>query len=696
MTVKFKLMFLLVIFWSLKGVSQSKSDMIEEAQYYYEQKEYDKAYFLYDKLNAKSPKDVDFKFRLGICCLNFPDKKDRAIEIFQDLKANVKSEDVPFYLGRAYHLNYKFEEAIKEFEEYKLNSKNSTKYEKQLNSEATQYIKNCRAGLILKETASLAAIGNIGAPVNTEFTEGVPAITTDESFMVYTYQGKNSTGGLMNEELLPDEKEGSYTQDVFITFMNSDSTWSVPVSVEGINTKGHDAAISISPDGKYLFLYKSDNKNTGDIYMSVLNGTTFTTPEPLNQEINSEYWEGSCSISADGQVLYFASERPGGKGGRDIWASVKINNDWGPAINLGSKINTELDDDDPFIHPDGITLFFSSKGHNSIGGYDIFYNVFKETDWTETKNMGLPLNTTDDDRYYVINSRGDRGYLSSNRSGGKGDMDIYIVKPGFAGEKPILALLKGTVFGNDKPIEATIEVTKNKENKLIGPYFSNNISGKYIMAISPGSSYRIKVMAPGFEPLVEDLDVEKLDKYMEVKKDFYLYTDKPAVTTTSATPTPTVAETTTTAPTPTTEVVTTTTTAPEPKVECSGMPLPDFNPIKGKSLNIPEVYSTMLSTAGDYCREGLVFKVQIGAYRNPQNFKYTNLKEFGTAETAGYPDGITRFTQQQFNTIKAAEKLRQKVIAKGQRDAWIVAFVDGKRYTLEELIMLDFLGKAIN
>lgn len=696
MNVKNKLTLLFVIFCSFTALSQSKNDMIEEAQLYYENKDYDKAYFIYDKLNAKYPKDVDFKFRLGICCINFPEKKDRAIEVFTELKESVKSEDIPFYLGRAYHLNYKFEEAIKEFEEYKMNSKNATKYEKELNENATGYIKNCRAGLILKESASLAGVNNIGSPVNTEFVEGVPAITTDESFMVYTYQGKNSTGGLMNEQLLPDEKEGAYTQDVFITFMNPDSTWSAPISIEGINTKGHEAAISISPDGKYLFLYKSDDKNSGDIYMSVLNGTTFSTPEPLNQEINSEHWEGSCSISADGQVLYFASERPGGKGGRDIWASVKINNEWGPAINLGSKINTELDDDDPFIHPDGITLFFSSKGHNSIGGYDIFYNVYKENDWTETKNMGMPLNTTDDDRYYVINSRGDRGYFSSNRPGGKGDQDIYIVKPGFAGEKPILALLKGTVFGNDKPIEATLEVTKNKEEKLIGPYFSNNITGKYLLAISPGSSYRIKVVAPGFESLTEDLDIEKLDKYMEVKKDFYLYTDKPAVATTTTAPTPTVAETPTATPTPTTEVVTVTVTETPQVTPCSGMPLPNFNPIKGKSLNIPEVYSTLLSTAGDYCREGLVFKVQIGAYRNPQNFKYTNLKEFGTAETSGYPDGITRFTQQQFTTIKSAEALRQKVIAKGQKDAWIVAFVNGKRYTLEELITLDFLGNTIN
>ncbi len=248
--------------------------------------------------------------------------------------------------------------------------------------------------------------------------------------------------------------------------------------------------------------------------MSVLTGTTFSKPEALNENINSDYWEGSCSISADGQVLYFASERPGGKGGRDIWASVKINGDWGPPVNLGSKINTEYDEDAPFIHPDGITLFFSSKGHQSIGGYDIMFSIMKENEWTTPKSMGIPLNTTEDDRYYVINSTGSKGYFSSNRtgSGGKGRQDIYTVEPGILGDKPVIALLKGVIYGNDKPIEANIEVMKNSENKLIGPYVSNNLTGKYLMAISPGSTYRIKVYAEGYEPLIEDFDVVKLDK----------------------------------------------------------------------------------------------------------------------------------------------------------------------------------------
>jgi hypothetical protein len=678
---------------------QSKGTMVEDAQALFDAKDYKRAYDAYDKLNAKYPKDLDFKFKLGLCCLNFTEKKARAVEVFEGIKIEVKSPDAAFYLGKAYHMNYKFDKSITELEEFKNTNKNTSKEGQAMITEADKLIRNCKAAKTLIEGKITADFQNLNS-VNTDEDEYGPAITTDEGVMVFTYKGKKSVGGKVNIQLQPDEAEGEYHEDVYVTVMGPDSTWGTPQSVAEINTNGHDAAISISPDGRYIFMFQSSETNNGDIYMSVLTGTTFSKPEPLNENINSQAWEGSCSISSDGQILYFSSERPGGKGGRDIWASVKINGDWGPAINLGSAINTEFDDDAPFIHPDGITLFFSSKGHNSIGGYDIMFSIMKEDQWTEPKSMGMPLNTTEDDLYYVINSRGDKGYFSSNRpagEGGKGGEDIYTVSPGILGDKPVCAVLKGVVYGNDKPVEAVIEVTKNKDGKLVGPFYSNNVTGKYLFAISPGSSYRIKVTSEGFAPIVEDVDITTLDKFMEVKKDFYLYypkndTAKAVVTTTTVPPTNTVVvkltnETPTVAATPTVAV------SNEP---CSASNLPDLSPIKGKSLNDPSVYQQMLQLAGEYCASGMVFKVQIGAYRKPQNFKYKNLKEFGTAEVSDYPDGITRFTQQQFTTVNKAEALRQKVIAKGQKDAWIVAFVNGKRYTLEELINLDFLGKSIN
>jgi len=133
-------------------------------------------------------------------------------------------------------------------------------------------------------------------------------------------------------------------------------------------------------------------------------------------------------------------------------------------------------------------MLICSEGHMSIGGYDIMFTIKKDNEWTEPKSMGIPLNTTEDDSYYVINANGDRGYFSSNRAGagGLGDFDIYSVTPGVLGDKPIIALLKGVVYGDDKPIEAKIEVVKTAKNENVGPYYSNMMTGKYLMALSPG------------------------------------------------------------------------------------------------------------------------------------------------------------------------------------------------------------------
>lgn len=699
-------MFLLFLATGL--VAQSNKDLEEEAYYYFSNKDFKKAYELYDKLYSKNPKDLDYKFKLGYCCLFYPEKKDRAIQIFEDIKANnsKKSKDIDYYVGKAYHVNYRFTDAIKSFEAYLATIGNKVSDDDKLFVEdAKQTIKNCNNGIELIDKKVQADITNIGAPINSDEVEGVPVITADESMMIFTYAGKKSMGGKLNEELKPDEN-GEYREDIFISVKSADSTWGAPIGIPSLNTNGNDAAIAISPDGQTIFTFSSNN-DLGDLYQSNLIGNEWTKPVKLNKNVNSEAWEGSCSMTADGRYLFFASERKGGLGGRDIYVSEKINGDWGPASNLGPTINTSFDEDAPFIHPDGITLFFSSKGHTSIGGYDIMFSIKKDGEWLPPKNMGIPLNTTEDDRYYVINAKGDKGFFSSDRggAGGKGKQDIYVVTPGILGEKPIIAMLKGTVYGNDVPMEGKIEVFKVATNTLIGPYYSNKVSGKYLLALSPGYVYKVKCSAAGYDPIEEELDIENLDKFLEIKKDFYLYTPdfKPTNTNiplTSMTSTAGVPPSTTVAtPTETTATITETTSIAVTNTNdpCDpGAAKPDFSAIKGKSLNNADVYAQLLSIGGNICASNMIFKVQIAAYRHPENYKYDHLAEYGKPEVVNYPDGITRFTQMEFKTLKEAEAQRQKAIAKGQNDAWVVGFVNGKRYTLEELIMLDFLGKSVN
>ena len=767
---------LVLILFANQLNAQSKSTLEDQGYDALNTHQYVKAYEIFDKLHSRYPKEIDYEFKLGICCLNYPEKKDRAIEIYKSMKAKYNTLEVEVYLGKAYHRNYKFNEALATLRPLvDVLSKSEKKEDKFLLDDVSLTISNCENGLYLMENKIIADIQNIGAPINSTELEGVPIITADESQLIYTYVGNKGLGGKLDDAGKSDPINGVYRSDIYMAERDaSDTKWNAPKPLNTLNTVGEDAVIAISPSGQTLFTYLSSTQNPGDIMVSKLVGNEYTKPIALNSNINSvDFWEGSCTISADGRFLYFASERPEGFGGRDIWMSENIDGDWGPAVNMGPNINTKYDDDAPFIHPDGITLFFSSKGHQSIGGYDIMFSIKEGNEWTKPKSMGIPLNTTEDERYYVINSKGDKGYFSSDRtgSGAMGQQDIYMVTPGILGEKPIVALIKGTVYGDDRPMEAKIEVVKTAQKENIGPFISNNKTGKYLMALSPGFVYRIKVSAEGYDFIEEDLDVEDIGGYMEQVKDFYMYTQtyaansvppkqsgvkttikveapkkQPKAEPIANVETPQVETPKVEAPKEETpaEVVKTEvkqevapetvkvnpakeenpelTTAPvnekktsAPKKEkaakqakeevattstkssgpCNSS-LPSMSNLKGKSLNDGANYRELLSVAGNYCANNIVFKVQVGAYKNPQNFTGSALKSLGNLESDSYPDGITRFTLKEFTTLKQAEAYRQKAIGKGQKDAWVVAFVDGKRYTLEDLIMVDFMSGPAN
>ena len=185
-------------------------------------------------------------------------------------------------------------------------------------------------------------IQNIGRPINTNGSEYVPVISTDQSIMIYTYKGEKSIGGLRDEYGNPDPK-GTYSEDIYLSYKVGDS-WIPPEKnklfyatvfstkvQEGINSAGHDASIALSVDGQTLFIYKDTEIGSGDIYISERDGTAWTYPTKLNININSDHWEGSASLSADKQTLLFSSERPGGLGGKDIYMSVKREDEIGRA-----------------------------------------------------------------------------------------------------------------------------------------------------------------------------------------------------------------------------------------------------------------------------------------------------------------------------------------------------------------------------
>jgi len=507
--------------FSNPSFSQSKGELEDDAKFYFNKGNYTAALALYSKLDSMSP-SINYKFKLGICCLDETDRRKDAISYFEDVLAEKpKMEDLYFYLGRAYALDYRFDDGLRYFNDAK-NAKTS----KENLETIDRFIGYCVNGKKLVENPVEVKLENIGRPVNSKFFEYVPVISADESIMIFTYRGDKSTGGLQNEYAESDPK-GKYYEDVFQSVKLGGEDWSEPEKIgENINTHGHDASLALSANGQKLFVYKDTEGTSGDLYVSELEGFTWSLPVRLDSNINTEYWEGNMSLSADENTLYFASEKPGGFGGRDIYKSKRKGEDsWGEPINLGPKINTEFDDESPFIHPDGRTLFFSSQGHTNMGGYDIFRTILiSDTSWTDPENIGYPINTTGDDKYYVVSANGERGYYSTAKIGGYGQHDIYIVHLGDAAKKHQLILIKGVITANDKVAKANIKVEYAKTRIPYEGFFkSNSATGKYIVILPGENTYNLTFEVSGFDPHVENVDATEIKTYKEIVRDVKLY-----------------------------------------------------------------------------------------------------------------------------------------------------------------------------
>ncbi|PCH94885.1 MAG: hypothetical protein COB85_05155 [Bacteroidetes bacterium] len=514
-------LFLLLIGGTAVSQQMSKGQMAADAELYFKQGHYHDALLLYEKLDSMSP-DIDIKFKLGICYLEQTDKMKQSIPVLEKVLAEKpKIEDLYFYLARAYAVNYRFDDAIKHFQDAR-----GKKISKEKLESLDRYIAYCETGKRLVENPIDVKIENIGRPVNTKGKEYVPVVSADEGLMIFTYRGVNSTGGLQNAYAEPDPK-GQYYEDVFQSVKLGGDTWSEPERIgENINTHGHDASLALSANGEKLFIYKDTEGSSGDIYVSELEGYTWSLPVKLDSNINTDAWEGNVSLSADENTLYFSSEREGGYGMKDIYRSDrKSDGSWGKAVNLGSKINSAFDDQSPYIHPDGKTLFFSSEGGNSMGGSDIFRTIkISDTAWTNPENIGYPINTTGDDLFYVVSADGERGYYSSAKVGGYGQHDIYVVHLGDEAKKHQLILIKGIVTANDKVAEAKITVEYANTGMAYDGFFkSNSATGKYIVILPGGSSYNLTFNVDSFEPHLENVDASSITGYKEIERDVKLY-----------------------------------------------------------------------------------------------------------------------------------------------------------------------------
>ncbi len=650
---------------------KTEKDTMAKAVLMYNDANYLLALPLFENLYNARPKEEFLKYCYGKCALYRSDKHEIALKLLSEVyEKNKKVDNIEYDFARANHFNYKFDEALALLDKY-LSKKGLSPEFKNNANQLKQY---CINGKELYANPKSAKITNFGNGINTKNDEYVPVISADESIMIYTYRGPESIGGLQNEFKVAD-KYGSYFEDVFQA-VQIDGQWTKPSPINNVNTNSHDGAIALSADGFYLFVYRDSGDDHGDIYMSNSLSGEWSFPQKLRGEVNSYSWEGSCSMTANGKYLYFSSERGGGFGGKDIYrATLLPDSTWGNVVNLGDSINTALDDDAPFIHPDGITLFYSSKGKNSMGGYDIFQSLLNWKDSTFSKpiNLGYPINTTDDDIYYVLSANGDRGYYASGKSGGEGLKDIYTVYPGYVGKKPSIYIVKGKIKAEGMPIAASVLVEiVDQNNKKLGEYVSSSSTGNYLVCLPSGGMFKLTYKYTNYPHKTLDINTTILEGYNEKLFDInfnFADTLKPVAILVPAKDTVVA-------------VVGPVKPLKEPLVKEPVVKNDNFKPNTILQQKIMD-YSTKY---GSISAEGLLFRVQIAAYKFPKNLTYKSLNGLGKVENFLLDDGITRITSGgEFKTLKQAYEHNKKVVLKGQKEAFVIILYNGKRIYLEDL-----------
>ncbi len=531
----YKSFFIFLFFSYISVIAQDKSleSLPDKALLNLAEKNYEKGNFLealpfYEAYHQRKKDDLKVYYKLAICYLYKTDQPEKSLEILTELRNNNKfktPQDFNFYLARANHAAQNFEKAA---ELYSLALKGFEPGSPEA-LKISLLMQQCQKGVELKERLSqlnkneVTIMTLLPENINTPYNEYMPVISADENLLIFTYRGPKSTGGKLNDAGEPDPEGIFYGEDIFQSVKTGEN-WSPATPIQELNTVQNDAAISLSADGQTSLFYRNTADSSGNIYISKLDGEKWASPKSLPGFVNTEFWEGSACLAYNEKVLFFSSERPGGFGGRDIYKSVLLpNGQWSKPVNLGPTINTPYDEDAPFFFYDGTTLYFSSNGPNSVGGYDIFYAQLKDdSTWTTPVNVGLSINTPFDDKFYVINAQGNHGYFSSMRKGGKGLQDIYLVTPGhFASSAAFV--LKGKVFVNDIPGYSDITVSISGTASDPSLHHSNSSSGKYLVVFPLGFNYLVKYEAEGCVPFEALIPIQNLTSFKDSVLDVYLY-----------------------------------------------------------------------------------------------------------------------------------------------------------------------------
>jgi len=397
--------------------NKSLQDTFLEAEFFFMDEDYSDAITYYLQLYEKLPDNSNLAYCIGVCYLNIPGKKNLSVDYLETASKNMSAKhkegtinqiaapyDALYDLAKAYLINFKFDKAKEAFMRY---SGTLLPDDRENLDFINHEIEVCDMAKDLIARPIAYSEENVGELFNDEKANFNPLISADGKSFAYMVSLK------------------FYDAIMFSRLV--DGKWTAPINITPELQSDGDLYIScLSSDGKLLFLSKDDNFNS-DIFTSSFNGISWTQTVKLNKNINTKYWESHSFISEAGDQIIFASDRPGGFGGLDLYVSHKVNGDWGPAVNLGPEINTQFNEDRPFLINNGKTLFFSSQGHENIGGYDLFRSDLQSNGlWIKPKNLGYPINTPDDNIFFMPTGGGKSGYYSVfKESGGSGKEDIY-------------------------------------------------------------------------------------------------------------------------------------------------------------------------------------------------------------------------------------------------------------------------------
>jgi hypothetical protein len=403
---------------SVTAQTQSKNDQLKlDADYYIMDKDYKKALGNYLTVLKSEPENADIKYRAAICYMNIENAREKAIPLLEDAvqKVSVKYNpgsfketkapvDAWFLLGSAYRIHNRLDDAIHAYLQFKNTLDPGDEYNLRVTD---QYIRQCERAKIMLERPVRMVATNLGKPINTEAANFNAVFSADRKVVLYTSPGRQG-------------------YDIYFSTFG-DTAWSTPKNITSVLATGKFMTTSdLSDDGKTLILTYDDPVNS-DLFISRFEKGRWSKVEPLSKEINSKSSETYGSLSSDGKVLYFTSDRKGGLGDMDIYKSeLDSKGTWGKAVNMGPGINTPFNEASPFMSESGNRLFFSSEGHDGMGGYDIFYYDL-DNPAEGAVNLGYPLNTTHNDLFYVPQGDGTSGYIAFSGEDSYGDRDIYAI-----------------------------------------------------------------------------------------------------------------------------------------------------------------------------------------------------------------------------------------------------------------------------